>query len=148
MANRNFDNFEEDIDLLTEQVLYDVAEALLRYIEDSNVIPIDTHNLKDSTGIGVYRKGVLKKFLMPRKAQVPKIINGATVWGEDMINQMLDSGVRKYSDGDYIVLMSTMPYAEDVDKSSKHQGFFSEYLAGELEDTLDSIVRTYGRKLS
>lgn len=144
MALNDFDNFKSDIDLMVEDILYKTADAMIAYIDSSDIIPIDTHNLKDSTGVGVYRNGVLKKFTMPRRAEEAKIIGGIAMWGEDMIDQLLDAGVSRYGIGDHIVLMSTMPYAEDVNEGYLNAGFFTDVLSTELEVILDTIVKQYG----
>lgn len=148
MAQRDFDNFKADVDALAEQILFDTAEAVLAYINSSDIIPIDTHNLKDSTGVGVYRNGVLRQFTMSRRAERARIINDVPIWGEDMIEQLLNTGMTKYSNGDYIVMMSTMPYAEDVDDSSKYKGFFTDLLTDEFIGILDEIIAKYGVKRS
>lgn len=145
MAQNNFDNFKSDIDRLVERLLDNIAMAMLSYIDSSDVIPIDTHNLKDSTGIGVYRNGVLKKLLMPRRAQEARIIGGIAVWGEDMIDQYLEAGVSRYNNGNYIVLMSAMPYAEEVDTSENRYGYFTDILTYKFEEIVDEITRLYGR---
>ena len=144
MALNNFDNFKTDIDLIVEDILYKTADAMIAYIDSSDIIPIDTHNLKDSTGVGVYRNGVLKKFTMPRRAEEAKIIGGIAMWGENMIDQLLDAGVSRYGIGDHIVLMSTMPYAEEVNEGYFNAGFFTDVLSTELNVILDTIVKQYG----
>ena len=146
MARNDFDNFKSDVDLMVEDILYKTADAMIAYIDSSDIIPIDTHNLKDSTGVGVYRNGVLKKFTMPRRAEEAKIIGGIAMWGEDMIDQLLDAGVSRYGIGDHIVLMATMPYAEEVDEGYFNAGFFTDVLSTELEVILDTIVKQYGAK--
>ena len=146
MERNDFDNFKSDIDLMVEDILYKTADAMIAYIDSSDIIPIDTHNLKDSTGVGVYRNGVLKKFTMPRRAEEAKIIDGIAMWGEDMIDQLLDAGVSRYGIGDHIVLMSTMPYAEEVNEGYLNAGFFTDVLSTELEVILDTIVKQYGAK--
>ena len=144
MAQSDFDNFKSDIDLMVEDILYKTADAMIAYIDSSDIIPIDTHNLKDSTGVGVYRNGVLKKFTMPRRAEEAKIIGGIAMWGEDMIDQLLDAGVSRYGIGNHIVLMTTMPYGTEVDEGYFNAGFFTDVLSTELEVILDTIVKQYG----
>lgn len=146
MARNDFDNFKSDIDLMVEDILYKTADAMIAYIDSSDIIPIDTHNLKDSTGVGVYRNGVLKKFTMPKKAEEAKMWYGVAMWGEDMIDQLLDAGVSRYGIGDHIVLMSAMPYAIEVNEGYFNAGFFTDVLSTELEVILDTIVKQYGVK--
>lgn len=151
MALNDFDNFKSDVDLMVEDILYKTADAMIAYIDSSDIIPIDTHNLKDSTGVGVYRNGVLKKlklkkFTLPRGAKEAKMWYGVAMWGEDMIDQLLDAGVSRYGVGDHIVLMSAMPYAIEVDEGYFNEGFFTDVLSTELEVILDTIVKQYGAK--
>jgi hypothetical protein len=146
MAQNNFDNFKSDVDHLVERILFDTADAMIAYIDSSDIIPVDTHNLKDSTGVGVYHNGVLKKFTMPRRAEEARIIGGVAIWGEDMIDQLLDAGISRYGIGDHLVLMSTMPYAEDVDEGYRNAGFFNDVLSTEFEVILDEVVKNYGSK--
>lgn len=147
MATKSFSNFKADVDKLTEEILYETAEAVVSYIDSSDIIPIQTHNLKDSTGVGVYRNGVLKRFVMPRRAEVARIVDGVAVWGEDIIGLMLEAGINRYSQGDYIVIMSAMPYADAVDKSYRNSGFFTDILSTELEVQLHEIVKLYRAKM-
>ena len=146
MAQNDFDNFKADVDSLVEKILFETADAMIAYIDSSDIIPIDTHNLKDSTGVGVYRNGALRKFTMPRRAQEAKIWRVVAMWGEDMIDQLLDAGMTRYGSGDHIVLMSTMPYAIEVDEGYFNAGFFTDVLSTELEVILNTIVKQYGMK--
>lgn len=136
---KGWERIAEDAKVLLEQALYDTADAMIRYMESSDVIPVDTHNLKDSTGIGVYIDGVLKRFQMNPKAEVPK--DG--LWGKDMIVHALMMGETKYSKGCCIVLFSTMPYAGDQDEEGRNAGYFSDLLVSEFKDILDEVMKRY-----
>ena len=114
---RDFKHFEMDVNVLVEQMLFDVANSVISYIESSDVIPIKTHNLKDSTGVGVYQNSVLKQFYISPKAEVAN----KGIWGSNIIQMALDAGRDRYSNGSYIVLFSAMPYAEEVDEFQFHQ---------------------------
>lgn len=149
MAQRkynSFNNFALDVRVLAEQILFDTAEAMIKYIDSSDIVPVDTHNLKDSTGVGVYQDGSLRRFMMSRRAQVQKEVGGAKVWGTDMLIGLLEAGTSRYSIGDHIVLFAAMPYAEDVDAGYRNYGFFTDVLSTEFELILDEVVRKYGAK--
>lgn len=135
---------KRDIAVLAENILYDTADAMLRYMESGDVIPVDTHNLKDSTGIGVYIDGTLKRFLINPKAIEPRDLqDGRTIWGRDIIIDALYLGETKYSQGYKLVLFSSMPYAIDQDDEGKNKGYFSDILVSELHGLLDEIVKRY-----
>lgn len=134
--------FDLDVAVLAENILYDTAEAMIRYMESSDIIPVDTHNLKDSTGIGVYIEGTLKMFRLNSRATVPKNIEGVNLWGRDLIVHALYQGQTEYSQGYKIVLFSTMPYASYQDEG-RNKGFFSDLLVDQFIGLLDEIMKRY-----
>lgn len=139
---RDFKHFEMDVNVLVEQMLFDVAESFISYIESTDVIPIETHNLKDSTGIGVYQNSVLKQFYISPKAKVAN--NG--MWGSNLIQMALDAGVDKYDKGNYIVLFSAMPYAEEVDDGYRNRGFFTDVLTEEFIREFEDMLKKHSIK--
>lgn len=139
---RDFKHFEMDVNVLVEQMLFDVAESFISYIESTDVIPIETHNLKDSTGIGVYQNSVLKQFYISPKAKAAN--NG--MWGSNLIQMALDAGVDKYSKGNYIVLFSAMPYAEEVDDGYRNRGFFTDVLTEEFIREFEDMLKKHSIK--
>ena len=142
----SFDDFTLDVRVFAEQILFDTAEAMVNYIDSSDIIPVDTHNLKDSTGVGVYQDGAIRRFIMSRRAEVQKNIGGANVWGTDVLIGLLEAGVSRYGIGDHIVLFSAMPYAIEVDEGYFNAGFFTDVLSTELEVILHEVVKRYGAK--
>lgn len=139
---RDFKHFEMDVNVLVEQMLFDIAESFISYIESTDVIPIETHNLKDSTGIGVYQNSVLKQFYISPKAKVAN--NG--MWGSNLIQMALDAGMDKYSKGNYIVLFSAMPYAEEVDDGYRNRGFFTDVLTEEFIREFEDMLKKHSIK--
>lgn len=118
----------------------ETAQAIVRYMEDSSVIPVDTHNLKDSTGVGIYSDSVLIKYLQNPKAEVPR--DG--YWGKELIRSAITLGAAKYNKGVSIVLFSTMPYANYQNRYGRNAGYFSDVLVTEFVDVLDEIIKKYG----
>jgi len=92
-------------------------------------IPVDTGNLMDSTGMGIYVNGVLMDFRYDNQASVPRKVKGELIWGKDKLNEALALGASTYSTGVWIVLFSTMPYAIYVNRNT---GFFSASLKSNL----------------
>lgn len=107
------------------QVLAGVADWVLG--KAYNEIPVDTWNLMEGTGIGVYVNGILTSFRYDELATQPR--DGH--WGRDTLTKALSAGASRFASGVWIVAFSTMPYAAEVDEWS---GFFSEVIVEELED--------------
>ena len=110
--------------------LFRVADETVIYIEGGGVVPVDTSNLKDSTGVGVYYDGSLQKYIPIQDAIVPR----EGVWGTDQISTALAMASTMFSTGIWLVLMSTMPYAVKVDLS--HANWFSDTLVNDLKDRI------------
>ena len=95
-----------------------VANALSSYMESGAAIPIDTHNLKDSTGIALYSPGgVLRTYIPTKKASAPKRTTGLRgvstepKWGIDELKRVIEQGAARYKSGYHLVIFSAMPYA-------------------------------------
>ncbi len=140
--SRDFKHFEMDVNVLVEEMLFDVANSVISYIESSDIIPIETHNLKDSTGVGVYQNSVLKQFYISPKAKVAN----KGIWGSNIIQMALDAGRDRYSNGSYIVLFSAMPYAEEVDDGYINRGFFTDALTTQFILEFEDMLRKHSSK--
>lgn len=129
-----------------------VADAMIDYMAGDAMIPIDTHNLKDGLGVAVYHHGVLRKFAMSPKAQEPRTNIGLApyptgdVWGKNLIQELMDSGATKYSDGSCIVLYSAMPYGDIQNAEGVNEGFFDVDLVGEFKSIVDEVLTLYQSK--
>ena len=110
-------------------VLYKVAQDVMEYIDSQKVIPIYTGNLKDATGIGVYRNGVRKKYVPARIATVPQSSgfhhrNEYDIWGHQYLSDALEAASKEeYGKGIWIVLFSAVPYAFYIED---RDAFFSD----------------------
>jgi hypothetical protein len=104
-----------NVDVLS--ILRRVADRIILYLENE-VIPVETGNLQDSTGVGIYHGDVLKRYI-PRKTAVVSRSNiypdGLTarsnVWGTDELQNAINLGAMKYSNDYHLVIYSAMPYA-------------------------------------
>lgn len=116
---------EEDI----MKICVNVANKMVRFIEGSfnsgsKQYPVWTANLRDSTGVGVYRDSVLQRFVPVSIATRPQ----KGVWGSQLLSNALQYGSQEYSKGIWLVLFSTTPYAYYIDKNGskrkRGQGYF------------------------
>ena len=110
-------------------VLYTVAQDVMEYIDSQKVIPIYTGNLKDATGIGVYRNGVLKRYVPSQIATRPQSSgfhhrNEYDIWGHQYLSDALEAASKEeYGKGIWIVLFSAVPYAFYIED---RDAFFSD----------------------
>lgn len=107
-------------------VLYTAAQDVMDYIDSQKVIPIYTGNLKDATGIGVYRNGVLKRYVPSRIATRPQSSgfhhrNVYDIWGHQYLSDALEAASKEdYSKGIWIVLFSAVPYAFFIEARDRY----------------------------
>jgi len=112
-------------------VLERIADRIILYLEN-DVIPVDTGNLQDSTGIGIYHGDVLKRYI-PTKTATEARANGKNspiypksltermnIWGHDEIQRAINEGAMKYSNDYCLVIFSSMPYAKIVDARTEY----------------------------
>ena len=127
--------------------MHKVANALLSYMESGATIPVDTHNLKDSTGIALYSPGgVLRTYIPTKKASAPKRTTGLRgvstepKWGTYELARMIEYGSSKYNSGYYLVVFSAMPYAGIVNNiTSPYFGRIKTLATMEIKE----IMRIY-----
>ena len=134
------------VDEVVLNTMFEIADAMVHYMAGESVIPIDTHNLKDGLGVGVFYNGALRKFVMNPKASIPRTNIGmfpyttGDVWGKDMIQDIMDMGVQKYGVGLHLVLYSSMPYDYVVDRQT---GFFTMTLTNEFMGIVEEALSLY-----
>lgn len=110
-------------------VLDTVAQDVMEYIDSQKVIPIYTGNLKDATGIGVYRNGVLKRYVPSQIATRPQSSgfhhrNEYDIWGHQYLSDALEAASKEgYGKGIWIILFSAVPYAFYIED---RDAFFSD----------------------
>ena len=112
------------------RLLGQIADYVMK--EQYGNIPVDTHNLAEGTGIGIYSNGVLRSFRYPSTATVPR----RKSWGKNQLSRALSAGSTRFADGLWIVAFSTQPYARYVRRkgSTEERGaFFTEDFVGEFK---------------
>lgn len=130
-----------------------IADRIILYLED-DVIPVDTHNLQDSTGIGIYHGDVLKRYI-PRQMATEARANGqnspiypetlterTNIWGHKELQRAITEGAMKYSNDYCLVIFSSMPYAGLVDMRTQ----YFEAIIDELKPLVVRILKQANTK--
>ena len=124
-------------------IMEGIAKDIFDQINNSGIIPVDTGNLKESTGIAMYNGNRLVRLVPNPKsiAKVPRVNIGlpgyekGEFWGYKLLEQAIDHGVKNYKDGGYyLVIFSSMPYAGIVDSKQ-------DYFSNEIVNALNTIAR-------
>jgi len=128
------------------QIMEGIANDIFMQINSSNVIPVDTGNLKDSTGIAIYNGSRLVRLLPNPIATRPRVNIGlkgyekGAFWGKDLLKQAIEHAQGKFKDGGYyLVIFSAMPYAGIVNSK---QNYFSNEIVDAL-NTIASVTAKY-----
>lgn len=144
VIERSISSFGKTVNLV--YVMEQIANEVMAFLASSNTIPVDTGNLKDSTGIGIYFGDVLIRYVPNPIAKVPRKNLGITgyekgeVWGKNVIQEALDAGAKRYRLGYHLVLFSSMPYAQFVNKKNP----FFNILTRDLNNVINSVTAKYG----
>lgn len=116
------DYSERVIKVKLEAVLRGVAEKLVAYIDGGFILPngttqfpVDTGNLHDATGVGVYIDGRLSSYI-PTAIAVEQQTNRGEIGIDGSINLRLalQAAASQFSKGIWIVLFSTVSYAYKI----------------------------------
>lgn len=129
-----------------------VAQRMVQYIDNGFVMPdgttqfpVDTANLHDATGVGVFVDGVLKSYI-PTKRATKKARTGlgspkTGIDGTTLLQTALADASGIYSRGIWIVLFSTVPYAYYIETMGSKIGRGAGYFQN-LADTMFNEVLT------
>ena len=136
----------EELEKRFTNVFHELAMGVKIYIESLEDLPVDTGNLADGTGVGVYFNGMLKEYTPTPIAKEPQYHDGDLVWGKNYLQDALTyASMEEFSTGVWVVLFSAIPYATRVDKEgtfkqsesgepkvSTEPGFFSKILVSDM----------------
>lgn len=119
--------------IIGDEIVDDLDISLREFMRmyDGSIIPIDTGNLHDSTGIAVYSGGTLTRFLFDPIAEIPR--DG--FWGRNLLERAMSEPSLDYATGVSIVLFSTMPYNAEVNEWSH----YFDVLCAELADFITML---------
>lgn len=129
-----------------------VAQRMVQYIDNGFVMPdgttqfpVDTANMHDATGVGVFDNGVMKSYI-PTKRATKKARTGlgspkTGIDGTTLLQTALSDAASTYSRGIWIVLFSTVPYAYYIETMGSKIGRGAGYFRN-LENALFNEVMT------
>lgn len=121
---------EREITAELVAMLRNVAQKLVGVIDGNFVMPdgttqfpVDTANLHDATGVGVYVDGRLDAFVPTQRATEAQSDGGTTgIFGSEWLQTALTSASSEFASGIWIVLFSTVPYAAKINTSGSKRG--------------------------
>lgn len=154
-AAHNSKVFKVGVEQYTERVikaklvamLKSVAQALVGVIDGSFVMPkgsaqfpVDTANLHDATGVGVYVDGAIQHFI-PTARAIKAQSKG--ILGSTLLQSAISNGATQFSKGIWIVLFSSVPYASLINTKGSKIGrgvdFFEKLKQNLLNDVISGL---------
>ena len=132
-------------------MLKSVAQTLVGVIDGSFVMPdgttqfpVDTANLHDATGVGVYADGTIQHFIPTSRATKAQSDGGVKgIFGSPLLQAAISNGATQFSKGIWIVLFSTVPYAYKINtqgsKIGRGAGFFEALKQTLLDDVISGL---------
>ena len=132
-------------------MLKSVAQTLVGVIDGSFVMPdgttqfpVDTANLHDATGVGVYADGAIQHFIPTARATKAQSYGGVKgIFGSPLLQAAISNGTTQFSKGIWIVLFSTVPYAYKINtqgsKIGRGAGFFEALKQTLLNDVISGL---------
>jgi hypothetical protein len=103
--------------LIDAQMLKALHETMWD-LQKLTLVPIQTHNLWDSIGCGVYQNGSLIEIAFPRVvAERPQKFKGGSYYGREQLSDMIIRGTNEIltHKGWALYYVAAQPYAQIVD---------------------------------
>lgn len=125
--------------------LKSVAQRIVNEIDTITSIPNYTGNLRDSHGVGVYVNGTLNSYI-PTKTAIKSQrcgLNGRKVyniWGTEYLQDALSDATSDFSDGIWIVLFASVPYAFHVNATHVNAGFFDDVANKIVDEVTKGLI--------
>ena len=132
-------------------MLKSVAQTLVGVIDGNFVMPdgttqfpVDTANLHDATGVGVYADGAIQHVIPTARATKAQSDGGVKgIFGSPLLQAAISNGATQFSKGIWIVLFSTVPYAYKINtqgsKIGRGAGFFEALKQTLLNDVISGL---------
>lgn len=112
-------------------VLSQKAQQVVDYINgnfnaESKDFPVDTANLHDATGVGVYVDGRIHRFLPTKWADKPQRsgfdgVNHKGIVGSEFLQQAISEASTRFAKGVWFVVFSAVPYAYHINASGSNK---------------------------
>lgn len=134
-------------------VLSQKAQQVVDYINgnfnaESKDFPVDTANLHDATGVGVYVDGRIHRFLPTKWADKPQRsgfdgVNHKGIVGSEFLQQAISEASTRFAKGVWFVVFSAVPYAYHIDAHGsplgRGQDFFKTIRGTAVNDILAGL---------
>lgn len=133
--------FNGDVRAICEEIAKESAQMLVDFVDGNFVLPdgttqfpVDTANLHDAVGAGVYSNGKLAYFMPTAKATKPQSHNGVKgLYGSELLKTAISSAYTEYADGNvWLVVFAAVPYAFKINTSGspigRGAGFWDEVI--------------------
>lgn len=132
-------------------MLTQVAQQIVGLIDGSFAMPdgtaqfpVDTANLRDATGVGVYVDSRVQSFIPTKMATKTQSHGGAKgIDGHALLQTAIQAGATQFAKGIWIVLFSTVPYAYKIttqgSKIGRGAGFFEALRQSLLNDVITNL---------
>lgn len=142
------DYAERVIKARLEAMLRNVAEKLVAYIDGGFTLPygnmqfpVDTGNLHDATGVGVYIDGRLSAYLPTAIAIEQQTDRGQIgIDGSIALRNAVQAATTRFSKGIWIVLFSTVPYAYKINTQGSKRGRGAGFFDGLGEVLFQNVI--------
>lgn len=142
------DYAERVVKVRLETMLRGVAEKLVAYIDGGFTLPsgnmqfpVDTGNLHDATGVGVYIDGRLSSYL-PTAIAVRQQTNQGEIGidGSIALRNAVQAAATRFAKGIWIVLFSTVPYAYKINTQGSSRGRGAGFFDGLREVLFQNVI--------
>lgn len=129
-------------------MLTQVAQMLVGVIDGSFVMPdgttqfpVDTANLHDATGVGVYSDGRVQHFIPTKRAVKPQSDGSAKgIDGNALLQSAIAAGATQFAKGIWIVLFSTVPYAYKITTQGSPKGRGAGFFEALKQNLLNDVI--------
>lgn len=116
--------------LIARKLLDEITSG---FDQNDDQYPVDTGNLADATGIGIYADGVLESYIPIQRADKPQENEiGEEVWGTEELTDALNRASTKFAKGLWLVVFSVMDYSRRIETKGspkdRGMGFFTKFI--------------------
>lgn len=128
-------------------MLRGVAQALVTIIDNGFAMPtgtvqfpVETANLHDATGVGVYADGVIMHFVPTKRAVKAQKMGGKrNIVGSALLKTAI-SNSSQFAKGIWIVLFSTVPYAYYINTGGSPIGRGAGYFEALKQNLIIDVI--------
>lgn len=125
-----------------------VARQMVQAIDNGFVMPtgstqfpVDTANLHDATGVGVYSDGMCMHYAPTKRATKAQHGPGSKlIIGADLLNAALGAETAHCSKGIWLVLFSTVPYAYYINASGSKIGRGANFFESLKQTLMNDVI--------